>query len=107
MSRRLSGLQREVLSLYRECLRLVRSKPPEARAGFRDLVVSEFKTRAQTIARTDRHSIEYFLRRGRRQLETLSSPGVRIASKVHAAEAPDAHGGEASSTAAPPAAPPK
>lgn len=32
---RLSGLQREVLSLYRKCLREIRKKPSETRGNFK------------------------------------------------------------------------
>ncbi|KAF3397260.1 30 kDa heat shock protein [Talaromyces pinophilus] len=41
--RRLSGLQREVLSLYRKCLREVRKKPEDARANFRAFAQRTFR----------------------------------------------------------------
>ncbi|KAI5206414.1 hypothetical protein E4T39_02563 [Aureobasidium subglaciale] len=53
---RLSGLQREVLSLYRKCLQ------------FREHLNYDKK---------DFGAIEYMLRKGQRQLEIYSSPGIR------------------------------
>ncbi|KAI4750204.1 hypothetical protein E4T44_14946 [Aureobasidium sp. EXF-8845] len=55
---RLSGLQREILSLYRKCLRETRKKPANH-------------------DKKDYSAIEYMLRRGQRQLETYASPGIR------------------------------
>lgn len=73
---RLSGLQLQVLALYRSFMRLAKTKPQQDRSDFVALVRSEFRERSG-LPRTDRHAIEYFLRRGRRQLETLSAPNVR------------------------------
>ncbi|CAD0110362.1 unnamed protein product [Aureobasidium uvarum] len=60
---RLSGLQREVLSLYRKCLRETRKKP-----AFRE---------HKDYDKKDFSAIEYMLRKGQRQLEIYSSPGIR------------------------------
>ncbi len=71
MARR-SQLQREVLRLYRAFLVVSRGKPEATR----ELVRETFRENA-TIKRTDTLLIEYLLRRGRRQLETLKrSDGV-------------------------------
>ncbi|KAF1953898.1 hypothetical protein CC80DRAFT_494152 [Byssothecium circinans] len=77
---KLSGLQRDVLRLYRECLRGVRGKPADTRANFRELTRSEFRKHA-TINKKDFGTIEYLLRRGRRQLETYSEPGITNVSR--------------------------
>lgn len=73
---RLSGLQRDVLALYRECLRLARQKPAESRSHFLDYTRHEFR-KAMNVDRKDFAAIEYLIRRGRRQLEHYSSPAVR------------------------------
>ncbi|KAJ5084334.1 hypothetical protein NUU61_008913 [Penicillium alfredii] len=56
---RLSGLQREVLSLYRQCLREIRKKP------------------VRSVSKKDFGAVEYLLRKGHRQLEMYASPGIR------------------------------
>ncbi|KAF2645652.1 hypothetical protein P280DRAFT_442378 [Massarina eburnea CBS 473.64] len=77
---RLSGLQRDVLALYRQCLRAVRDKPAETRANFKELARSEFRQYIG-IDRKDFGTIEFLLRRGQRQLETYSDPGIRNVSR--------------------------
>jgi len=77
MSHQLSGLQREVLALYRRALRMVRTKPPETRDKFRLYVKYQFKTQAANIRPRDLTTIEYLLRKGGRQLETYESPAVK------------------------------
>ncbi|KAL2112518.1 hypothetical protein VUR80DRAFT_7371 [Thermomyces stellatus] len=73
---RYSGLQREVLSLYRQCLRACRAKPEDARPAFRAFARRAFDENLG-INKRDFGLIEYQLRKGRRQLELYSSPGVR------------------------------
>ncbi|KAH6660349.1 hypothetical protein BKA67DRAFT_508957 [Truncatella angustata] len=68
---RLSGLQKEVLSLYRHCLRETRKKP-QVQLSPR----SEFE-KSIKIDKRDFAAIEFLLRKGRRQLELYSSPGIR------------------------------
>ncbi|EYE93493.1 succinate dehydrogenase assembly factor 1 [Aspergillus ruber CBS 135680] len=73
---RLSGLQRDVLSLYRKCLREIRKKPVESRDNFKAYTRAEFQKNI-FIGKKDFTAIEYFLRKGQRQLEMYSSPGIR------------------------------
>ncbi|KAL4808570.1 complex 1 protein-domain-containing protein [Aspergillus recurvatus] len=73
---RLSGLQREVLSLYRKCLREIRKKPIESRNNFKSYARAEFEKHI-SISKKDFSAIEYLLRKGSRQLEMYSSPGIR------------------------------
>ncbi|KAF4585807.1 putative Found in Mitochondrial Proteome [Ophiocordyceps camponoti-floridani] len=73
---RLSGLQKDVLSLYRQCLRASRQKPKGARSHFEAFVRAEF-TRNINIDKRNFDFIEFLLRRGRRQLQVYSSPGVK------------------------------
>ncbi|KAI0317786.1 hypothetical protein OF83DRAFT_1171691 [Amylostereum chailletii] len=76
MSVRHSGLQKEVLSLYRRALRMVRSKPPTNRDKFQLFVRYTFKTQATCVSSRDLSAIEHLLRKGRRQLEMYESPAV-------------------------------
>ncbi|KAK4168801.1 complex 1 protein-domain-containing protein [Cladorrhinum sp. PSN259] len=73
---RLSGLQKEVLSLYRQCLRECRKKPEATRMHFRSFARNEFENNT-AIDKRDFGAIEFLLRKGRRQLEMYASPGVK------------------------------
>ncbi|KAI9030072.1 hypothetical protein CLU79DRAFT_733938 [Phycomyces nitens] len=72
---RRSGLQQEVINLYRQCFRATLQKPKENRAHFQAFIRNEF--RHHQIRKSDFATIEYMLRRGKRQLETYSSPSIR------------------------------
>ncbi|KOS22018.1 Succinate dehydrogenase assembly factor 1 -like protein [Escovopsis weberi] len=71
-----SGLQREVLALYRHCLRESRKKPEDTRAHFKQFARTEF-LKHQAIDKRDFAAVEFLLRKGRRQLEVYSSPGIK------------------------------
>lgn len=73
---RLSGLQRGVLSLYRQCLREIEKKPADVRENFKGFARTEFE-RSIGLDKKDFAAIEYLLRKGQRQLEIYSSPGIR------------------------------
>ncbi|KAJ9164782.1 hypothetical protein NKR19_g996 [Coniochaeta hoffmannii] len=73
---RLSGLQREVLSLYRSCLRASRKKPADTRPHFESFARAEFEKNIQ-INKKDFAAIEFLVRRGRRALEMYSSPSIK------------------------------
>ncbi|KAM0163897.1 hypothetical protein ACHAPG_001050 [Botrytis cinerea] len=90
---RLSGLQREVLALYRKCLRASRKKPAvsvisiekfkrvanqmkEARKHFEAYARLEFN-KSITLDKKDFNTIEYLLRKGQRQVDMYSSPGIK------------------------------
>ncbi|EKM49519.1 uncharacterized protein PHACADRAFT_153914 [Phanerochaete carnosa HHB-10118-sp] len=72
-----SGLQKEVLALYRSALRMVRTKPVATRPSFRLFIRYSFKTQAESISPRDVSAIEHLLRKGRRQLETYEDIKVR------------------------------
>ncbi|KAI0539970.1 hypothetical protein GGR58DRAFT_523494 [Xylaria digitata] len=61
---RLSGLQKEVLSLYRSCLRESRKKPKATRPHFESFARSEFDKHIKFDKR-DFSAIEFLLRKGR------------------------------------------
>ncbi|KAK4192771.1 complex 1 protein-domain-containing protein [Podospora australis] len=73
---RLSGLQKEVLSLYRQCLRACRKKPEATRPHFQTFARTEFE-KSLKLDKRDFGAIEFLLRKGRRQLEMYASPGVK------------------------------
>ncbi|KAM0198008.1 hypothetical protein ACHAPQ_005811 [Fusarium lateritium] len=73
---RLSGLQKEVLALYRNCLRESRKKPKTTRPHFESFARNEFH-RNLAIDKRDFAAIEFLLRKGRRQLESYGSPGIK------------------------------
>ncbi|KAF8854968.1 complex 1 protein-like protein [Acephala macrosclerotiorum] len=73
---RYSGLQRDVLSLYRKCLRESRKKSADARPHFEAFARNEFQ-KSIGLDRKDFGTIEYLLRKGQRQLEMYSAPGIK------------------------------
>ncbi|KAI0203913.1 complex 1 protein-domain-containing protein [Astrocystis sublimbata] len=73
---RLSGLQKEVVALYRNCLRASRQKPKDSRPHFETFARSEFDKNL-SIEKRDFAAIEFLLRKGKRQLEVYSAPGIK------------------------------
>ena len=72
---RLSGLQRDVLSLYRKCLRAARTKPAENRSNFYAFARHEFERNIH-MDKKDFSTIEFLLRKGTRQLEIYEAPNI-------------------------------
>ncbi|EMC99230.1 hypothetical protein BAUCODRAFT_64663 [Baudoinia panamericana UAMH 10762] len=75
MPNKLSGLQKDVLSLYRSCLRATRTKPAGTRPNFAAFARREFEKHVK-MDKKDFGTIEFMLRKGRRQLEIYEQPGV-------------------------------
>ncbi|KAF3445488.1 hypothetical protein FNV43_RR10664 [Rhamnella rubrinervis] len=73
---RLSGMQRQVLSLYRGFLRAAHSKSIEDRRKIESVVSAEFRHNAKHVDRKNFLYIEYLLRRGKKQLDQLKSPDI-------------------------------
>ncbi|XP_073140860.1 uncharacterized protein [Henckelia pumila] len=71
---RLSGMQKQVLALYRGFLRSARTKSPEVRSKIESIVSAEFRYNSSQIDRKNFLYIEYLLRRGKKQLDQLNSP---------------------------------
>ncbi|TQS34629.1 hypothetical protein Golomagni_04982 [Golovinomyces magnicellulatus] len=71
-----SGLQKEVFSLYRQCLRACREKSQDARPRFLLFTRNEFE-KNKNLNKKEFVAIEYLLRKGRRQLDLYSSSGIR------------------------------
>ncbi|KAF3927051.1 hypothetical protein AA313_de0200555 [Arthrobotrys entomopaga] len=72
-----TGIQREVLSLYRQCLQAIQLKPLESRNHFKTFVSGEFRRYAVQVDRKDFDTIEFLLRKGKRQLEVYSDPNIK------------------------------
>lgn len=72
-----SGLQKEVLKLYKSFLRELQKKPHfEGKAQLQQHIRDTFKLRASTVSVRDIKRVEHFLRYGRRQLEILKLQGT-------------------------------
>ncbi|BGP73834.1 hypothetical protein NBRC10513v2_007253 [Rhodotorula toruloides] len=79
MARRLTGLQRQVLSLYKRSLRMVRAKPADTRPAWYRFVSHQFRDPelGGGLRRKDIAAIEHLLRRGEKMLDSYGSPGVK------------------------------
>ncbi|GER27601.1 succinate dehydrogenase assembly factor 1 [Striga asiatica] len=61
---RLSGMQKQVLALYRGFLRAARTKSPEERTKIELIVSAEFRHNSTQVDRKNFLYIEYLIRRG-------------------------------------------
>ena len=68
---RQSKIQLMIIGLYRQFLRVAKDKP-----GVREFVQHEFRKNA-SIPKKNSIQIEYLIRRGQKQLDTLKSSQVR------------------------------
>lgn len=73
---KLSGMQKQVLSLYRGFLRAARSKSEEERSKIESVVSQEFRSNSKEVDRKNFQYIEYLLRLGYKQLDQLRNPGT-------------------------------
>ncbi|KAG9247522.1 hypothetical protein BJ878DRAFT_539232 [Calycina marina] len=73
---RLSGLQKEVVALYRQCIRESKKKPEVAQKHFIAFARKEFD-KSIYLDKKDFSAIEYLMRKGKRQLEMYASPGIK------------------------------
>lgn len=97
MVKKLSGIQKEVLSLYRRVLREAikkdRGETEDAGANETDFLSlldrrsgstttsyasSEFRRQAAATQRSDFKKIEYMIRKGDKQIKLLRMPGVKV-----------------------------
>jgi hypothetical protein len=102
MTPRLSGVQKEIFSLYRTILREAAKKDRtatshgEAAVPFSSLLDlwkddqkttssyarAEFRRQSNQVKRSDFKTIEYKIRHGQKQLAMLKMPGVKVARGV-------------------------
>ena len=73
---RVSGLQREVLALYRSVIRVAREKEAAGHAGFMESARTAFRQQAESTSARNFRKIEYMVRRGHKQLKLLGDPQV-------------------------------
>lgn len=66
-SRKLSGLQLDILSLYRQLLRAARAKGPDTSMAVR----TEFRRNSSGVKRNNFRRIEYLIHQGKKKLTML------------------------------------
>lgn len=76
MARKLSGLQREVIHLYRSAVRVAHTKPVENQPHFLQFIHAEF-SKYRDLPRKDFTTIEHLLRVGNRRLKMYSQPELK------------------------------
>ena len=79
MNMRYSGLQQDVLSLYRSLLRSAKRKDPNNQHNLVSFVKSEFRAKAHSVKKTDFRTIEHMLRHGVKQKKLMEMPGFSAA----------------------------
>ncbi|KAK4047453.1 hypothetical protein OIV83_005365 [Microbotryomycetes sp. JL201] len=81
-ARRVTGLQRQVLHQYKRFLRMIRSKPIDARPAWYQFVAHQFRHKdlGGGLRKMDVGAIEYLLRRGDKMLEGFERPGTKSVS---------------------------
>ncbi|KAJ7644141.1 hypothetical protein FB45DRAFT_735560 [Roridomyces roridus] len=72
-----SGLQRQVLSLYRRALRIPRSKPETTRAKWDLMLRYTFRKQAGSVPPRSLSAIEHLLRAGERQVSMFEDKSVK------------------------------
>ncbi|KAF4590151.1 hypothetical protein EYR40_009451 [Pleurotus pulmonarius] len=77
MTSRKSGLQKEVLALYRRALRMASTKPPSAQPRFFLFVRFTFRQQSASVSSRDVAAIEHLIRKGRRQIEAFEDKSVK------------------------------
>jgi hypothetical protein len=100
MARNLSGLQKEVLGLYRTVIReaLKKDQPaaigdtPTGRQRLQEMWMDpqtssffakdEFRKQVGSVKRTDFRTIEHKLRQGHKQVKLLQMPGVKVVGRA-------------------------
>ncbi|CAK9441138.1 uncharacterized protein LODBEIA_P50070 [Lodderomyces beijingensis] len=76
MKRKLSGLQRDVLALYKQCIKTSYSKPKETQQHWRNYIREEFH-KYRNLPKRQFSTIEHLLRTGSRRLEMFSNPQIK------------------------------
>lgn len=72
----LSGLQRQILSFIRQCLRECKRKSIESRRDFVDHVMRNARDYQYSIDKRDIQTIEYLLRAYKKQFNVLKDSNV-------------------------------
>ena len=75
--RRLSGLQKQVLSFYRDVIRAARAKNPELKEQIVQYARLEME-KHRDIERKNVMLVEHYLRKGRKQLKLLQEGTIQV-----------------------------
>jgi succinate dehydrogenase assembly factor 1 len=77
MSRQLSGIQKQVIKLYKDFLTEIKTKNMEtaSRIKFQSYIKSEF-IKNSLISKKEFDTIEYLIRKGEKQLETFKNSSI-------------------------------
>ncbi|XBW36777.1 hypothetical protein QEN19_002354 [Hanseniaspora menglaensis] len=75
--RKLNGLQKQALALYKEYIRMAYTKPVENQVKFRKYSKQLFVEKFNKVDRKDFSTIEYLIRFGTRKLEALQNKHVK------------------------------
>ncbi|ORZ39352.1 hypothetical protein BCR44DRAFT_1426375 [Catenaria anguillulae PL171] len=81
MATRHSGLQLQVIKLYRQSLVAAKAKPPQYRDNWIRFVRSEF-AKNRSVSPKDFNTIEYLVRWGNSRLNTLKNPSIQNISSM-------------------------
>ena len=73
---RRSGLQRQVLAVYRDCLVASRKLPAASQAAAVAFIRLEFRNGAATVDKLDIQRIEHLIRQAQKKVTSYTSPGV-------------------------------
>lgn len=73
---RLSGLQKDVLSLYKKILREAEKKTNAVET--KDYCRVEFRKKARSLQKTDYRTIEHNIRSGEKFIKLMKMPGFRV-----------------------------
>lgn len=73
---RLSGLQREVLKLYRACFRSIKTKPHGTRDHWKAYIREEFE-KHRSLPKKQFSVIEHLIRVGHRRYEMYLNPNIK------------------------------
>lgn len=73
---KLSGIQRDVLSLYRRSIRIAQRKDENFRPQFYTFARQEFE-KYRDLPRKDIATIEFLLRAGGKKVDMFSNPHIR------------------------------
>lgn len=76
MTRRLSGLQKEVLHLYRSSVRVAHTKPVQNQPHFINYIREEF-TKYRDLPRKDFTTIEHLLRVGHKRVKMYAQAELK------------------------------
>ncbi len=74
--KKVSGLQKQALALYRSALRAIHTKPAEVQQELRSYARAEFE-RQHNVNPKNLMLVEHLIRVGARRVETMSNSSVR------------------------------